>query len=371
MTAGSIVQVTLWNSPYLGNFMLSELALARAVREQFGLGAHFVLAPGADDQPWLRDLEAASVTWSILPDDRRAWRKHLDDVVSKHRAALIHAHFTEADLPAAAAAAAAGIPCVWHLRTGFTGYPLVQRLKDLLKQRIVARRRVARLVAVSPWMAELAVRRGAPRDRIDTVPNAIATERFHDLPDRAAARRQLGLDPDAVVVLGLGWWPDIKGVDVLVVAMESIAERHPELNLLLVGEEAMREFLRERLPQSPSWLRLSGFVDDSALLFATADIFVSASRAEGQSSAIGEAFACGLPVVISDIPGTATWGGAPTVLTFASERVDRLAGAVERLMDEAPDVRRAAGMRNRQWLEENYALSAWCERMCAIYRTLL
>ena len=133
----------------------------------------------------------------------------------------------------------------------------------------------------------------------------------------------------------------------------------------------MREFLHERFAQLPSWLRLWGFVDDSALLFATADIFVSASRAEGQSSAIGEAFACGLPVVISDIPGTATWGGAPTVLTFASERVDRLAGAVERLMAEAPDVRRAAGMRNSQWLEENYALAAWCERMCAIYRDLL
>jgi glycosyltransferase involved in cell wall biosynthesis len=112
-------------------------------------------------------------------------------------------------------------------------------------------------------------------------------------------------------------------------------------------------------------------VDDSALLFAAADIFVSASRAEGQSSAIGEAFACGLPVVISDIPGTATWGSAPTVLTFASERVDRLAGAVERLLEEPPDVRRASGMRNRQWLEENYALSAWCERIGAIYEALL
>ena len=202
MTAGSIVQVTLWNSPYLGNFMLSELALAQAVREQFGFGTHFVLAPPAEDQPWLRDLEAAGVTWSVLPNKRRAWRKHLDAVVSEHRAALIHTHFTEADLPAAAAAAAVGIPCVWHLRTGFTGYPFVQRLKDLFKQRIVARRRVARLVAVSPWMAEMAVRRGAPRDRIDTAPNAIATERFHALPDRAAARQQLGLDPDAVVVSG-------------------------------------------------------------------------------------------------------------------------------------------------------------------------
>lgn len=371
MTAGSIVQVTLWNSPYLGNFMLSELALAGEVRKQFGLGAHFVLAPGAEGQPWLRQLEAAGVTWSILPNERGRWRAHLDDVVRERRAKLIHTHFTEADLQAAAAASAAGIPCVWHSRTGFTGYPLVQRVKDLYKLRLVARLRVARLIAVSAWLAELAARRGAPRDRIETVPNAIATERFARLPDRAAARSQLGVDQEATVVLCLGWWPQIKGVDLFVDAMQSIAARHPTLNALLVGEEQMRSFLDERLAQMPRWLRLSGFVDDSALLFSAADIFVSASRAEGQSSAIGEALACELPVVMSDIPGTSLWGEAPAVLTFASERVDRLAGAIERLVEEPPQARNSSGRRNREWLEENFALPAWCKRMCAIYSKLL
>jgi glycosyltransferase involved in cell wall biosynthesis len=370
-TAGSIVQVTLWNSPYLGNFMLSELALASEVRKQFGLGTHFVLAPGADGQPWLSQLEAAGGTWSILPDDRGTWRAHLDEVVHAQRAKLIHSHFTEADLQAAGVAAAAGIPCVWHLHTGFTGYPLVRRVTDLFKLRIVARRRVARLIAVSTWLAELAARRGAPRARIETVPNAIATERFAQLPDRPAARAQLGLDADAIVVLCLGWWPEIKGVDLFVDAVDSIAARHPTLNALLVGEEKMRSFLLERSPEMPGWLRVSDFVDDSASLFSAADIFVSASRAEGQSSAIGEAFACELPVVMSNIPGTSPWGQAPAVLTFGSERVDRLAGAIERLVEESPQARNSSGRRNRQWLEENFALPEWCQRVCAIYRELL
>src|SRR5664279_2999234 len=47
MTERSVVQVTLWNSPYLGNFMSSELVLAGAVRARFGLGTHFVLEHGA------------------------------------------------------------------------------------------------------------------------------------------------------------------------------------------------------------------------------------------------------------------------------------------------------------------------------------
>ncbi|MHB8233243.1 MAG: glycosyltransferase family 4 protein [Solirubrobacteraceae bacterium] len=371
MKAGSVVQVTLWDSPYLGNFMLGELALAAAVKRQFGLGTHFVLAQKAADQPWLGELDAHGVTWSILPEDRRRWRRHLDEVIAAQRAPLVHTHFTAADLRASAAAAAAGVPCIWHVRTGLPDYSLTQRVKDLFKLRIVARRRVARIIAVSPWLAELAAQRGAPRARIETIPNGIAAERFAELPDRATARAALGLDPDAVVVLCLGWWPDIKGVDLFVDALQTLAERHSNVNALLVGEQRMRDFLAERMTELPPWLRLSRFVEDSALLFAATDIFVSASRAEGQSLAIGEAFASGLPVVMSDIPGTSLWAGAPAVQTFPTGQSVPLAEALERLLAVPAQERVAAGAENRLWLNQNFSVSGWCERVCAVYRTLL
>jgi glycosyltransferase involved in cell wall biosynthesis len=371
MNAGSVVQVTLWDSPYLGNFMLGELALAAAVRKQFGLGTHFVLAQKAADQPWLGELDARGVTWSILPQDRGRWRAHLDKVIRECSSPLVHTHFTAADLPAAAAAAAAGVPCVWHVRTGLPEYSLRQRVKDVFKLRIVARRRVARIIAVSPWLAELAAQRGAPRARIETIPNGIAADRFANLPDRMAAREQLGLDPDAVVVLCLGWWPEIKGVDLFVDALQALAERHPNMNALLVGEQRMRDFLAERMTQLPPWLRLSRFVEDSSLLFAATDIFVSASRAEGQSLAIGEAFASGLPVVMSDIPGTSLWAAAPAVQTFPTGQSGPLAEALERSLDVPRQERLAAGAENRLWLDENFSVAGWCERVCAVYRTLL
>ena len=371
MTARSIVQVTLWNSPYLGNFMTGQLALAEEVRTQLGLATHFVLGDGAGGQPWLADLDAAGATWSVLPPRRAAWRTHLDRVISERAGALVHAHFTGCDLQAAGAAAAAGVPCVWHIRTGFNGYPLAQRAKDLFKMRIVARRRVARIVAVSPWLGELARRRGAPGDRIDVVQNAIDLKRFKHLPDRSAARERFGLDAGADVVLGLGWWPEVKGLDVLVEALQRVAQRRPTLQALLVGEKQMRSFLAERLPLAPRWLRLSGFVSDPAWLFAAADLFVSASRHEGQSGAIGEALASRLPVISSDIPGSAVWAAAPSVLTFPSEDVPALAGRLEELLDVAPEARAAAGAQNRRWAEGHVAMDVWCSQLSALYRTLL
>src|SRR4029077_10927746 len=271
----SVVQLTLWNSPYLGNFMSSELALAARVRAQFGLKTHFVLAHGADRRPWLADLRAAGVSWSTLPRKRREWSAHIERVVHERSAALIHTHFTAADLIAARIASEAGIPCVWHIRTGFNRYSLRRRIQDLYKMRFVARRRVARIITVSPWLTKFAARRGAPRDRIETVPNAIVLERFERLPARAVARERLNVDVDAEVVLGLGWWPEVKGVDVLLDATQLIAEKRSAPSVLLVGEEQMRSFLDQRSPARPPWLHVAGFVSDPAWLFAAADIFVS------------------------------------------------------------------------------------------------
>jgi glycosyltransferase involved in cell wall biosynthesis len=367
----SIVHVTLWDSPYLGNFMSNELALARAIREQLGLGSHFVLAIGEGRPAWLAELERAGVTWSVLPPSRRDWRAHLDGVLAQHSAALVHSHFTAADLVAAGAARAANIPCVWHLHTGFDGYPPSKRLTDLLKMRIIARRRVARIVAVSPWLADFAVRRGVPAEKVQTLPNPINFQRFERLPDRAAACDRFGLHADAQVVLGFGWWPEVKGVDVLLDAVAGLALRRDPPSVLLVGEQRMRTFISERYEQRPAWLHEEGFVDDAAWLFAAADVFVSASRHEGQSATIGEAAACGLQIVMSDIEGTAGWAAAPFVSTFQREDALGLAKTLERLLDTTAQQRATEGAANREWVREQMGVAAWCEQICAIYEPLL
>jgi glycosyltransferase involved in cell wall biosynthesis len=370
MTRRSIVQVTLWNSPYLGNFMLGQIELARAVEQALGLGTHCVLGPGADELPGVRELDDAGLTWSVLPREHKRWRAHLDRVLRERDAALVHTHFTRADLPAAAAADALGVPCVWNVATGFAGYPLRTRVKDLYKMRVVARRRVARIVAVSRWLGELTVRRGAPRERVEVLPNALLLERFAELPPRAQARERFGLEQDAFVALLLGWWPDVKGVDVLLDAIASLAHDHPQLRALLVGEEQMRGFLDEQLPRQPSWLATSGFVEDPAWLFAAADVFVSASRHEGQSTAAGEALAAALPEICSDIAGTEMWKAAPGVTTFPSEDAAALAAQLERLLGASPDERAALGQSNQDWVRGEFSVQAWCERLCALYGEL-
>src|SRR6202035_5229732 len=112
-------------------------------------------------------------------------------------------------------------------------------------------------------------------------------------------------------------------------------------------------------------------LSDVERLYAAADVFISASRHEGHSSAIGEALACGLPVVTSDIAGSALWRAAPGVLTFPSEDAGALAERIEQLLDDSPHARAAAGAQARGWAEGHLGIASWCAQVCALYRTLL
>ncbi len=361
----------MWDSPYLGNFMSGQLVLADAVARDLGLATHLVLAQGALGQPWLAELDRPHLSWSILPGrGRRTRLRHLERVVREHGGAIVHSHFTEADLEAALVAHRCRARCVWQMHTGFESYSLRQRAKDLVKVHALGRR-VDRLIAVSEWIASLARRRGFPNDRVVVLPNAIVLERFARLPDRTAARARFGLPPDAHVALALAWWPEAKGADVVVDALRRLAADSggPPPIGLLVGEERLESFVRSALPDEVPWLRLTRFVEDAAWLYAAADVFVSASRHEGYSYAVGEALACGLPVVLTDIDGTRLYADAPGAFVF---HVDDPEGLAARLADLLADPdRQALGAANRSWAHDHLGIDRWCSRMTALYRQLL
>lgn len=364
-----MIQVTVWDSPYLGNFMSSQLVLADAVAAELGFATHLVLAEGARDQPWLADLDRPHLSWSILPSHGRARRRrHLEQVAREHGATIVHSHFTEADLEAVAAARRCGARCIWQMHTGFAAYSLRQRTKDLFKVGVLGRR-VDRVIAVSDWVATLARRRGFPPERVVVLPNAIVLDRFASLPARDAARARFALPADAEVVLALAWWPEVKGADVVLEALELLAARRDAAVGLLVGEERLEEFVRASVPGDVPWLRLTRFVDDAAWLYAAADVFVSASRHEGYSYAVGEALACGLPVVLSDIEGTRLFTGAPGASTVPVGDAEALAARLAQVLGEPRrDLLRAE---NRDWADRNLGIDAWCSRMLGLYRELL
>lgn len=168
--------------------------------------------------------------------------------------------------------------------------------------------------------------------RARVIPNPVLLSRFGEQPAEDLLNR-----PALLAIGRLDWQ---KGYDLLLKAFARLKERHANWSLTVLGEGPLRqelETLRQRLGLADR-VHFRGRATDPSAFLRQADIFVMASRFEGFPMALGEAMACGLPVIATDCPsGPAEMirDGVDGVLV-PNEDVEALASAMDHLMaDEA------------------------------------
>ena len=121
-------------------------------------------------------------------------------------------------------------------------------------------------------------------------------DRGVDLSRFSPQRRVAGLLPGEITVLYAGRLTREKGADLLADAFLAARERDPRLHLALAGGGPEEGALRERLGEHATFLGwLEG--DELARAYASADIFLFASRTDTFGQVLLEAQASGLAVV--------------------------------------------------------------------------
>ena len=231
--------------------------------------------------------------------------RHLDpDIIYAYR---------HLDIPLAVAAGTlCSAPVALHLCL-----PRPRVLPFLVRQGLS---RVAMALSVSHNTAELWRRKGIPAGSITVVHTGI--DMSHYVPasaeDRLATRLELGLDPDAFMILYAGRIGAIKGVDHLARAFRRMVSSKPNARLVVVGgpsfsadpTETARYTAELRALAGPSpvlWLEPRG---DVLSLIQTADVAVVPSVwSEPFARSVIEPLACGVPVIASRV------GGNPEILT--------------------------------------------------------
>jgi alpha-1,6-mannosyltransferase len=175
---------------------------------------------------------------------------------------------------------------------------------------------------------------------------------------REAALSTLGLDPSAVLLLGIGRFSAEKRWDMVMRAVAECARRRP-VGLLLVGDGRKRqklELLAERLPTVTVMPRLSDR-SEVARLIASADALVHGCEAETFCMVAAEARASGIPLIVPDRGAALDQlvRGAGGVYRSANER--SLEQAIERFIDRGPELQRAAAVRASQvrTMDEHFA----------------
>ena len=175
---------------------------------------------------------------------------------------------------------------------------------------------------LAPWgefierrVAPPIYRRTRPRDpvrvlaaRADRLPPLLAAAHHR----RAAGhRRPLHARPapksPTPLIVSVGRLMAPKRFDELIRVAAEVRERHPSLQLVIVGDGYERLALEEQISDLDAldWIRLAGHVSDEELitLYRQAWLVTSASIAEGWGMTLTEAAACGTPAVATRING--------------------------------------------------------------------
>jgi len=225
------------------------------------------------------------------------------------------------------------------------------------------------VVASSDEIRRLHDERGVPDDRIARIVNPIDVDRWRPEP-KDAARRELGIGPDARVV---AWHGRVdltrKGLDTLVAAWREVLDRHrpapPRLRLVGSGRDAVAlHALLDDLgdgAETVTWR--DEYVNDRAVVrreLSAADVYVLPSRHEGFAVAPVEAMACELPVVATAAHGIrdlVTGGPEPCGAVVPVGDAHALAGALCALLDD-PARARALGTAARARVEASFSVPA-------------
>jgi len=170
-------------------------------------------------------------------------------------------------------------------------------------------RNVRRFHAVTGHVAEvMSSRLRIPRARIDVVPRGRDPDALGiRTPDRRArVLADLGIQPEALLLVAAARHEYPKGLDLLLKAFALVRER-PNALLVIAGRDGNQTPELRRMANDTSLLRSMRFLGvraDVPDLLCAADVFVLPSRWEGIGGVLLEAMALEALIVASDLPTT-------------------------------------------------------------------
>jgi glycosyltransferase involved in cell wall biosynthesis len=208
------------------------------------------------------------------------------------------------------------------------------------------------------------------------IPNGFDVKRYQ--PDRDArvdVRRELGCRPDAPLIGLVARYDPMKDHETFLRAAALITKRTPEVRFVLVGRDV--DGRNQTLVRTIAALGLDKVVSllgertDVPRIMASLDLFsLSSAFGEGSPNVVGEAMACGVPCVVTDVGDAARIvGETGTVVPPRSPAA--LADAWSALLALGAGERARLGGAARRRIEADFALPDIVARYESLYEELV
>lgn len=216
---------------------------------------------------------------------------------------------------------------------------------------------------------------GFKNNRMLVIPNGFdAAQRSPGRGDRLAARQRVGLDADAFVVAMIARFHPVKDYGTFLAAIALAAREIPTLRALCIGRgvTAADSGLQRRVAELGIG-DICTLVDERAdlvTIYPGIDVACLTSLAEAFPNVLGEAMACEIPCIATDVGDAAHLLGVTGRLVRPGVPQEVAAAMVE-LFRLGPERRGELGRRARERIANQYSMPVVAGRYLDLYESLL
>ena len=263
-------------------------------------------------------------------------------------------------------------PVVWNIRASIASPTVVpMRTRTLIRTGAVLSGHPKSIVYNSETSSQQHAALGYEARRGVVIPNGFDSELFKPSIDaRSAVRRELGIADDAILVGLIARHHRLKDHPNFFSAAGKVARLHPGAQFVLAGlglswgNPAISQLVHEN--GLGNCVHLLGVEANIPRLTAALDIACSSSMAEAFSNTIGEAMACGVPCVVTDVGDSRRIVGE-SGLVVPPRDASAFAEAIDRLLCLEVGKRMRLGEAARRRVEQEYAIASIARRYVDLY----
>jgi glycosyltransferase involved in cell wall biosynthesis len=294
-------------------------------------------------------------------------------LLRQQRPALLQTWLYHADLLGLLAGKLARVPAiVWNLRCSDMDMQHYSWTSTLVLRVLAALAVVPQAVLVNSeagrqWHEKLGYN---PRSWVH-IPNGFDLSRFcPDEKARSRFRQSLALSSDSILIGLIARLDPMKDHSTFFKAAHLLLKNDSRVHFALVGSEISWENLqlsaRTQSAEPDKHFHLLGEREDVPRIMAALDIATSSSSSEGFPNTIGEAMACEVPCVVTDV-GDSAFLVSDTGKVVPPMDPEALAEGWQQMIELGEMGRRRLGAAARQRIKEHFNISAIVERYEKFY----
>lgn len=170
------------------------------------------------------------------------------------------------------------------------------------------------------------------------IPNGFELDKFkYDANKREIIRKELGMDDECKVLITVGRWDIQKDYCTLIKSLNKVKKKFRNFKMIMVGtnldknnSELQDLIIKHDLMENMILLGRRNNVNE---LLSAADCYISSSLGESFSNSIGEAMACELHCIVTDV-GDSKYIVGETGIVVPAKSYLELAGRINELLEK-------------------------------------